>query len=819
MKNNLNVLMSNLRLWSAIILCGSAAAFAAPVPMPYRVQALAVDTLGAPEAYATCRIFALPDTIRPVRGSQTDADGVMCDSLPRPGDYRLVLTGMTSRPVVRNFSLTDEAQLVDLGKLVLFPAPTELADVTVTAAKPLVTRRIDRYVYDVKSDPMAPSEYVADVLRRVPMITVEPDGTVKLNGQSDFKIYKNGRPNHNFSSNARDIFRALPASTIRRVEVITDPGARDDAEGAGMILNIITDSDIAIKGVIGTVSLSTHSNKPVPSPGVNVMTQIGKVTFSVTAAGMFSTRYHSDSQSASQGEYVQTGTRTNESSESESSGVNGYMSFEASYEPSAKDLITAELFLSGSRTKSVQSALMSYFGSDGNLSSRYATSTTTPRSASQYIDGAVNYQRITRRQGEAITLSYHIGATRRGSRSEQIYSDLYLPPMAYTGINADSRRSFTEHTAQLDWTRPYGKSHVLDVGAKFIYRDNSSTGTREYVGVNSTFDDFSHLMSIGSVYADYRATVGKFSFRAGLRYEFSRLTAKYRTGDRRKFGSDLNDFAPNASIGYRPDDRNMFVLSYNRSILRPGINYLDPTVVEGPLLTTSGNPSLHSATTNSVRLSYSLVKQKYNLGADISYSFSDDGISTVKWVESEHVYASYGNVNRQNSLSLSAYCRIAIGSKTTVSFSGVASHNRYSYPAVELSNKSWTGYASVYAVHRLPWKLDLSGIVAWRSGWANVYYTSPSSVYGLSHSLSLQRCFLKEDRLAVSLTLSNPFGPATNKSVSHSINSDYIATATSYLRYQRSASLRVSYRFGKLRARVRKTTASIRNSDMVGQNE
>ncbi|MDE6157993.1 MAG: TonB-dependent receptor, partial [Muribaculaceae bacterium] len=790
-----------------------------PLPMPYHVKALAVDTLGAPEAYATCRLFAMPDTIRPVRGFLTDDNGVVCDSLPRAGEYRLVITGMTSRPLVRNFSLTDDAPLADLGTLVLLPAPTELAAVTVTAAKPLATRQIDRYVYDVKSDPLAPSEYIADVLRRVPMVSVDPDGTVKLNGQTGFKIYKNGRPNHNFSNNAKDIFRALPASTIKRVEVITDPGAREDAEGTGMILNIVTDSDIAIKGVLGTVSMSSSSNRPIPAPGVNVLTQIGKVTLSLAGGGSVRTRYHSDSSSSSMGEYVQTGTRTEESSVSRGSGSNAYMAFEASYEPSAKDLITAEVSVSSGRNKSEQSAMMQYFDSDGVLTSRYATESATPHSTSMYVDGAVNYQRSTARRGETITLSYHIGATRNNSRSEQTYSELFLPPMAYTGINADSRRRFTEHTAQLDWTRPYGKVHVLDLGAKLIYRDNSSTGTREYVGVNTTFDDFSHMMTIGAAYADYRAMVGKFSFRAGLRYEFSRLTAKYRTGDRRKFGSDLNDFAPNVSIAYRPDDRNMLVLSYVRSISRPGINYLDPTVAEGPLLTTSGNPSLQSASTNNLRLNYSLIKQKYNIGASVGYSFSDDGISIVKWVEGEHVYASYGNVNRVRTLSFNAYGRVTLGPKTSVSFNGAASYNCYDYPAVALSNKSWTGMVYCYATQRLPWKLDLSGTVSWMSGWANVYYTSPSSIYGLSHSISLQRMFLKENRLAVALTFSNPFGPATNKSVSHSINSDYIATATGYRRYQRAASLRISYRFGKLNARVRKTAANIHNDDMVGQKE
>ena len=95
-----------------------------------------------------------------------------------------------------------------------------------------------------------------ETLNKVPLVSVDPDGTIKVNGSTSFKIYKNGRPNNSYSNNAKEIFKALPASMIQKIEVITDPGAREDAEGTTAILNIITVKNVITKGAMGNVGLA-----------------------------------------------------------------------------------------------------------------------------------------------------------------------------------------------------------------------------------------------------------------------------------------------------------------------------------------------------------------------------------------------------------------------------------------------------------------------------------------------------------------------------------------------------------------------------------
>ena len=171
-----------------------------------------------------------------------------------------------------------------LGTLVIRDAGRTLKEVVVEGTRPLISREIDRIAYDVANDPSASTTQLDEMLKRVPLVTVDPDGTIKIKGSSSFLIYKNGRRNNTFSNNAKEIFKAIPASMIQKIEVITDPGAREDAEGVGMILNIVTKQEMSFKGAMGNVGLNYASNSNVPNPMLWLMSQIDKLTFSVNGS-------------------------------------------------------------------------------------------------------------------------------------------------------------------------------------------------------------------------------------------------------------------------------------------------------------------------------------------------------------------------------------------------------------------------------------------------------------------------------------------------------------------------------------------------------
>ena len=182
----------------------------------FNVTGQVTDSIGEPEIFATVRVYSKSDSIKPVSLGTTDDSGFFTQPLKKAGKYRLTVASVGKSLLEREFELTATHQVADLGTLVTHDAGHQLGEVEVVAQRPLVIREIDRLGYDVKADPDASTSNLREILRKVPLVTVDEDGTVKVKGSTDFKIYKNGRPNNSYTKNAKDIFAAIPASSIKK---------------------------------------------------------------------------------------------------------------------------------------------------------------------------------------------------------------------------------------------------------------------------------------------------------------------------------------------------------------------------------------------------------------------------------------------------------------------------------------------------------------------------------------------------------------------------------------------------------------------------
>jgi outer membrane cobalamin receptor len=189
-------------------------------------------------------------------------------------------TGSRSRIAVleeRVLPVKVEGQAVDMGSLQLVTMVKSLGGVTVTAAKPMVEQQSDRLIYNVEEDPSAKSESASDILRKTPYVNVDGDGGIQVNGQTNFRVLLNGRETAMFSQNVKEALKAFPGATISKIEVITSPSAKYDAEGVGGIINIITKKKLA--GYNGTVNSNINSigNR---SAGMNINLKTGKLGIS-----------------------------------------------------------------------------------------------------------------------------------------------------------------------------------------------------------------------------------------------------------------------------------------------------------------------------------------------------------------------------------------------------------------------------------------------------------------------------------------------------------------------------------------------------------
>ena len=188
------------------------------------------------------------------------------------GKYRVMITHSSFRRKVQPLKV--EGQPVDMGSLQLVSLMKTLAEVTVTASRPLVEQKDDRLIYNVEDDPAAKSESASDILRKTPYINVDGDGAIQMNGQSNFRVLLDGKETALFSQNVKEALKAFPGAAISQIEVITSPSAKYDAEGVGGIINIITKKKLA--GYNGSINSSINSigNK---SAGLNMALKAGKL--------------------------------------------------------------------------------------------------------------------------------------------------------------------------------------------------------------------------------------------------------------------------------------------------------------------------------------------------------------------------------------------------------------------------------------------------------------------------------------------------------------------------------------------------------------
>lgn len=782
-----------------------------------RVKGNVRDSIGEPESFATLRIYLLPDTVKPKVSGTTDENGLFNIKLPQAGGYRVNILSFGKQDINRDIAVTEEYPTVDLGTLVMTETSSMLQEVTVTAQRPLVVKEIDRIGYDVQADDESKTSQLDEILKKVPLVSVDPDGTIKIKGSTDFKVYKNGRPNNSFSRNAKDIFKALPASMIKRIEVITDPGSREDAEGTAAILNIVTMENTIIKGVMGNVRLSYSTNDDYPGASTWLQTQIDKVNLSFYGGYDRFSRRRNRHRSESLTKYEDSGNEMYSESSGDSHGQLGYFGVEGSLELDTLNLITAEFNGYAYSLISNSLSLNTMKSGAGDLIYSYTNHNSSDPNRYLDFDGSINYQRSTRKKGETFTISYRVSSTNQRQHSISEYDNELNMPVPYTGTSNDFTLDFIEHTGQADWTRPINDFNKFDVGLKYINRNNHSINDQNYFDYQQLHSDFIHNTQVFATYFDYRLKWKKLGARAGLRYEYSRLSAKYRDGSNDPFSSNLNDWVPNAAISYDINDANSLKLSYSTRINRPGISQLNPAVVETPTSISSGNPDLGSSRHQSIDLNYNLIGRKFSLDFSTSYSFMNNAVIAVQeLLPGDIIKSGYANSGHNKWFNIAAWMSYTPWSKTSLMLNTNINYSHRSNSSLDIRSHGWGGYVFFRIRQQLPWDLALSGNI-------NVYQSTPD-LYNLNktplsqminYGIELQKPFLKEKRLNVSLSIRNPFGHSLRLYEIEPRNSGYTGYTKSYSYYNaNNVSISASYRFGSLNASVKKTNKSISNDDV-----
>lgn len=810
-----------------------AAQNAAPL---FQIKGVLLDSLTQEgEPYATIKIVKKEAPAHALKMLVTDMKGKFQEKIPGTGNFVMTISSIGRSTIVKDFTVKVGEKVVDFGTLYITDASNELGQVEVVAQKPLVKADIDKIEYNVQDDPDSKSNSVLEMLRKVPLVTVDGEDNIKVNGSSSFKVYVNGKPNNMMSNNPTEVLKSMPANSIKHIEVITNPGPKYDAEGVGGILNIVTIGS-GLEGY--TATFSGNVSNMGAGGGLFGTVKSGKLTVSAR----YNYNYNDRPRSYSGGNRRTVGDITEGSSDLDYDGSSkGHGSFqsgsmEASYEIDTLRLVSMSFGLwgGGNNSTSINNTLATVPGTSNELY-RYVSD---GRSKSSWysIDGGVDYQRMFHVKDRMFTLSYKINTSPQTSDSYSTYNDMHAATdwedflKRLYDLNNDGSQNTTEHTFQADYTTPIGKIHTLEAGAKYILRDNSSEDDRYERQIGTTGDyvldeehssHYKHQNDILAAYMGYGLRVKKISGRLGVRYEHTKQEVKYLLGRGDDFNKNFDDVVPSASIGYKLTDMSNLRFGYNMRIYRPGIWYLNPYLNDSnPTNISQGNSHLDSEKSHSFNLSYSNFTQKFNINLSARYSFTNNSIEQVteqvKDTEieglqnptgKEVLYSTYQNIGKSRNASLSGYVNWNATSNTRI-YANLYGNYTYMEGANGLKNDGWNLFAYGGAQQSLPhdWRISL-----------NIYGQTPwimlqgkgSSFF--DYGLSVNKSFLNK-RLTLSAFASNFFKKYT--SPTSSIEGVGF-TQDSWNRYTRQRfGVSVSYRIGELKASVKKAARTISNDDV-----
>ncbi len=692
-----------------------------------------------------------------------------------------------------------------------------LEGVSVTAQRQLIKQEIDRVGYDVQADEESKTENVLEMLRKVPMVTVDAQENILVKGNNSYKIYKNGHYDPSLSRNAKDILRAMPASAVKRIEVITDPGAREDAEGVNAILNIVMMDNRMMDGVTGTVTVG-YTSLEHKNLSAYLAAQFGKLIVSLDYGYGGMSKKETRNNGFIHRQYVETGNFSEINSEGTNKGHIHFADLNASYEIDTLNLLSAsfggyfyKLDVDGGANTAMYDKL-------NNQLYAFRENYWLPGYGHHSWSGRFDYEHKTHLKDEKLTLSYMLALTRQHNDQETNYTDFVNVPFEYTGFLQNSRERFTEHTFQLDYMRPLWMGHKIEMGAKYIdrmnYSDNKQTFYHEIQSPPTTAE-LEHTTKVAAAYIDYMYNKDKWSARAGMRYEYSFLQGKYPDGKGQSFDKHLSDWVPQASLKYQIDDRQSLKLGYNTSISRPGITYLNPAVVTTPTRVDFGNAHLKSAHDQTIQLTYMYVGQRLTLQVAPMFSFYNHELGSIVYAENDIRYSTWGNVLNQHRFQLDGYLQWKPFDNTTIMADVMLTDNHAKNTSVSLKQHLTNVFCYTKISQKLPWKIMASAYLYGQIGHSpqNIYaYDYPWQRYGFS----LQRSFLSDDRLTVRLAAHTPFKKYYHFKTK-TTQGDIIGWGDAVNAAEgRMFQINVSFRFGKLKSTVKKAETTIDNSDLKG---
>lgn len=777
------------------------------------------ETLRESEPFATVRVFKAGKTEKPVAMFLTDENGQFSQEVKGKGKFDIVFSSIGKEDLKMTITLGQENPL-NLDTLYIKESATMLKGVEIVAQKPLVKMEVDKMSYNVAEDEDSKSNTVLDMLRKVPMVTVDGQDNITVNGSSSFKVYVDGMPNVMFSSNPSMVFKSMPATAVKSIEVLTNPGAKYDAEGAAGVLNIVMNKQNpqaaqSLNGYNGTLRASAGNKQLGASAFVNG--QQGKVSYSVNVM----TSYNKPGNTTTEMEQIQEGEAGTSQLMTSENNVKtpftmGSLSLGYQIDPMSALNLTAQV--NSMSMKSNGTSLTTMGGSSYGTGFSYG-STTDMKNSRTSFNGSIDYQRFFNQDHtQSLALTYQLSynpATTEMTNSFGTTSD-YID---LTDRYSENKDKTTSHIFQLDYTMPLGTGQTLSLGGKFQLHDATSDSKYYLKGIYdpTSSSDYEYKNSILAGYGEYAGNFNKLGVKAGLRYEYTWQDVEYHLGNGEDFKKNYGSLVPTASLQYNLGTGSNLGLTYNMRISRPGISYLNPYVDRtNPISLSYGNPELDVEKNHNLSLVYNMFTSKLMVNLNLHHNFVDNAISQYSFYDSDNLLnTTYGNVVQRHQTGLSGYVNYLLTKDTRIFFNGGLNYTDLRSDALQQSNSGWTFNAMLGLQQTLPWDLKLSAFA--------ITSTKNYTLQGWSGGFNLLTANLSKSLLNDKLTIGVQGILGLNKGGKLNIESETRGKDfTSHTNIQvpiYGVTLTLSYTFGNTKIRAKQHTTRVENDFIEQQSQ
>ncbi len=767
-----------------------------------------------PLEYATIAFYSSKEN-KMITGGITELNGNFSVSIPQGiYDISIEYISFETKTLPKQKIFKDS----DIGIIKLKSNTENLDDVVILSEKTTVEIKLDKKIYNVGKDLTVSGGTVSDVLDNVPSVSVDVEGNVLLRGNDNVRILINGKPSGLTGLNSTEALRQLPAESIERVEVITSPSARYDAEGTAGILNIILRRS-KLQGLNGAITINTGFPLTAGASG-NLNYRTGDINFFTTLGYKYSeipgsvfnyTHFLNKSINLKEERDID---RTRKGYNTDF-GIEWYINETSS--------ITSSIAYLSNDKKSNTTNTITEYNNDGLILSknfRYDPEI-EDNNTKQY---SLNYTKDFNTNGHKLTFDFQVENNNEEEYSKITQDNTSITELVNTTENED------RILLQADYILPFKNNGQFEIG----YRGNFNTLSTDYlllIDNNNTItinadlsNNLIYTEKINAIYSQFGNQFDKFSYLLGLRVEESRIIIDQKTSN------DFNkkkyvDFFPTINIGYEISEKQSFMLGYNRRLRRPRSRYINPFPSRSSATNLfQGNPDLNPSYSNTFDIGYLYKMKKLTLNTSLYYNKStqnftfiseETGLTTIIGSDENNIDNKVP-VIRRTLINLSNTYLYGLEFTLTYNpnkkwringnFNAFQNNGRGVYKGRNLNSDNFSWFA------RLTNKITLPGNINWQSTFS--YYgpkenteTKTKGIFNTNMAFSVD---LFKEKASLTFNIVDLFN--SRKRNNSSISTNFISNSEFQWR-KRTFNLSFTYRFNQKKNRDK--SSKINNNNNV----